>query len=362
MWNKSKILYYFRPIFAISLTICICLLLLEIGLRCKGHIASNMTDGMFEKHGNSYRLKRNLIKKINWPSFSYVVYTNSFGFRAIKNEIKKAQNTPYIIFLGDSLTFANGVNYEESFVGIFSKESAKKNIDVINMAVGGHYFEDQKALFMEFVNNSQKKPSMVFLCFTPTLIRTIDENHENIIVKNGYLFEEGFWQGAYIRLLLGNISSAYCFFRDKIRKVSLKYIKNGTGNSEGILEYYNKRNQIYEHKWLMEFENRIKEFKDYCFENKITPVLVYLPIVDSLGLNELVKKIGKNPEDYDLNYYEELLKSCSKKHNITLLNIMPIFQLYYNKGVQLRFKLDGHFSEIGNRIVGEYLIKETFNH
>ena len=151
-----------------------CLSLLEIGLRVIGRMPSNMTDGIFEQYGNSYRLKRNIRKVTNWPSFSYITYTNSFGFRDKKVGERDVNNKPYYIFLGGSDAFANGVNYEDSFVGIFAEAASKNNIDILNMAVGGHFFEDQKTIFMKFMNNAPRKPSMIILCMNINIVSFFD--------------------------------------------------------------------------------------------------------------------------------------------------------------------------------------------
>jgi hypothetical protein len=357
----NNITKYFRKVIVISITLIVCFLLLEIGLRSLGHIPSNMTDGFFEKYGKSYRLKTNLIKIVNWPSFSYIAYTNSFGFRDNKIGERNVNNKPYVVFLGGSDAFGNGVNYEDSFVGIFAEAASKNNIETLNIGVGGHFFEDQKALFLDFINNSPRKPSMVILCVNPINISCFDMQNENIVVKNGYLFTNRLWEIAYIKIFISNVSSAYCFFRDNIRKLSAKWTNYNVRTDQPFLETFHKNCRMFKPGIVMQFEDRLNRFEKYCTENNITLILVYLPLIDSFGLNKLLTKLGKNPEEYDTSYYAEIMKSYCNKKRLKLINTEPILKYYYDEGIQLRFDFDAHYNKYANRIVGEYIIEEMFS-
>jgi hypothetical protein len=358
--TKDIAITFSKKILILSVTIVICLLLLEIALRSLGYIASNMADDIYEKYGNSYRMEKNLKKTINWPSFSYVIYTNSFGFRDNKIGERNLDGKPYIIFLGDSATFANGVNYEDSFVGIFSRAASRKNIETLNMAVGGHYLADQKALLLDFLSNSHPKPTTVILCIDPALIYLFDQIHEDILVKNGYLLEGQFWRIAYLRMAIGNISSAYCFFRNNIRRISAKLTNYEAKVNDSFIKYFDKNSHMFDPETFKQFEDNLDRFHKYCREHNLKLVFVYLPLIDSFGLNELLKKIGKNPDDYDTSYYEEMMKIYCKTRNIKLVDPTPILKFSHDKGIPLRFTFDSHYNHYSHRLVGELLITKIF--
>ena len=360
MKTKINIRKYFRTILIVLITIIFCLTLLEIGLRISGHRPSNMTDGFFEKYGNSYRLKKNIKKITNWPSYSYITYTNSFGFRDKKIGERNPNNKPYIIFLGGSDAFGNGVNYEDSFVGIFAEAASKRNIEILNMAVGGHYFEDQKALFIEFMDNVSRKPSKVVLCVNPTIIYEFDWKRDDTLVKNGYLFSSKNWKIAYIKRIIGSSSSVYCFFRDNIRKMQTKYSDHDSILNKSFIKYFKKNGHMFNPEKVKECEATLDIFDKYCRENNLTLIFLYLPLIDGFGLNELLIKLGKNPGDYDASYYEEMVKSYCEKRKLKLINATPVLKSLYEKGIQVRFKLDSHYNQYANRVVGTYLIEEMF--
>ena len=55
---------------AVIMTIIVCLIMLELGLRAIGRSPTNMADGIAEQWGDSFRLKKNITKVMKFPAFS----------------------------------------------------------------------------------------------------------------------------------------------------------------------------------------------------------------------------------------------------------------------------------------------------
>ena len=362
---KSKMKMKFAPLYEKFLVafaiLLICTTILEVGLRSIGRMPTNMATGDYEQWGSCFRQKKNVNKTINWPAFSYTIITNEFGFRDNKIGKRDIGKKPYFVFLGASEVFGNGVNYEDSFVGIFAEYSSKKGIDVLNLAVGGHRFPDQDSLFKEFLSVMPKKPEFCFNCLNDLHIPKFDKKQENIIVKHGYAFDKKNWKSAYIRLLLGNYSAAYIFFRNTLRKLQEQYLNfKPSSESPEFFNLYSKTNRMYHPDTLRQFENYLQSFEKYCHANDIKPVFVYLPIVDSFELYRLLKENNENPQNYDATYYSRLMQDYCHRHHSMLIDLRPVLEKYHQDGRELRFKLDPHFNEFANRIVGEYLIEKIF--
>lgn len=358
---KKEISRCIEKLVIVSVSLLICILILEIGLRVIGRKPTNIVSGDYEQWGSSFRQKKNLEKSIHWPAFSYTIYTDEFGFRAKQPGKRDIDERPYYVFLGASEVFANGVNYEDSFVGIFADFVAEKGIDVLNLAVGGHRFPDQDALFKEFLSVAPKKPLICFNCINDLHIPKFDQKQDNIIVKHGYAFDKNSWQSAYLRLLLGNYSAAYSFLRNNIRKFQEHYLNfNPTSDAPEFFQLYSKDNRMYDPDVLLQFENYLQYFEAFCDSNEIIPIFVYLPIVDSFSLDKLLLKNDRNPKDYDSSYYSRLIENYCKTHHSQLINLRPVLEEYFNDGKELRFKLDPHFNEFANRVIGDYLIQTIF--
>jgi len=335
--------------------------MLEAGLRLTGRKPSNMADGISAQYGDSYKLKPNIKKTINYPAFSYTVFTNEYGFRDRVSGNKPLANKTFYAFLGASDVFGNGVEYQDSFVGILSDFASQKDIEVLNLAIGGHYFLDQEYLLKDFIKATKQKPTLVAFCVNELHIPKFDKVNNNVVVKSGYIFNKTSWRAAYIRLMIGNLSSAYCFFRDAIRRIQEKWLKYELNEkSPEFLQMYSKTNRMQDPVNVKKFEEYLGEFEKYCRENDMKLIYIYIPISDNFRLNKILQQIGKNPDDFDPSYYEKIMKSYCEKKNIKLINLRPVLQQYYDSGKELRFKLDPHYNLFGNKIIGEYLVRGIF--
>ncbi len=96
--------------------------------------------------------------------------TNNFGFRGREFALQKEPETYRTAILGDSFTFGEGVYFEDTYseklAQILQNESFFKNrqIEVLNLGVGGYNTTQEAALLDEFV--SQLKPDLVILGLT----------------------------------------------------------------------------------------------------------------------------------------------------------------------------------------------------
>lgn len=349
-------------VLVILISLIFCFVILEIGLRLIGRIPTNMTDGIFEQYGSSYRLKKNIAKVTNWPSFSFTTCTNNFGFRDKNTETMDIDNKEFYVFLGASDVFANGVNYEQSFVGIFEQEVLKYNIEILNMAAGGHWFIDQEEMFKDFIVKFRHKPSIVFFGMNPLTMRIFDRKHETILVKSGYLFDKRSWIIPYLRTMVGNISSGFCFFRDNFRILenNLKGAE-GRGKLPVHIDVFSKKSRMFDPYNVEQFEKHLNVFEKYCQDNQIKLIYVYLPLTDSFKLNEILNQMGKDPDDYNPEYYEKLMERHCFKNNIELINLNPLLRKQHDEGVKIRFDIDPHYNIHANRVIGEYFISEIFS-
>lgn len=355
IWIQMK-----RNLTVIIVTILCCLGMLEAGLRLLGRVPTNMADGIAEQWGDSFRLKKSITKVIRFPAFTYTVRTNNYGFRDKDTGPKSLAGKPFHVFLGASDVFGNGVDFEDSFVGIFAQEAAQRGSEVLNLAVGGHFFLDQEALLKDFMEGSGLTPTTIFFCLNALHIPKFDLRNKNIIVKNGYILDRDGWQLTYVKLLIGNMSSAFCFFRDGIRRIQERYFHyEANEKSPEFLQVYDKGNRIRQPGRLERFRAYLHDFESFCRSRSIDLVYVYLPLSDSFNLKMLVQQLRLDPDAYDALFFEELVRSHCVANGLRMINPRPALERLYSEGKMLRFKLDPHFNGLANRIIGDHLI-ETF--
>ncbi len=231
----------------------------------------------------------------------------------------------------------------------------------LGRADGTSLFLDQEALLRDFIQSTGQKPTTVFFCANALHIPKFDRRNKNIIVKSGYVIDRNGWRIAYLRLMAGNVSSAFCFFRDGIRRIQERYLNYEVSEkSPEFLQIYSKSNPIRQPERIAKFEEYLTGFEAFCRQNAIQVVYVYLPLSDSFRLKEMAKQLGANPNDYDAAFYEDLIRSHCEKNGMLMVNPRPALEGYYEAGKELRFKLDPHFNKFANRVIGENLVEELF--
>jgi hypothetical protein len=321
-----------RLLFVLA-TVLVCMAMLEVGLRVAGRPPSNMTEGLFEQHGTAYRLRKNLTKISRTPSFTTTVHTNSFGLRDKVPGPRKLGPAPYVAWVGDSLTFGNGVDYEQSFVGVFGTFAERQHIEVINLAVGGYHLSESEGLLGEFLDSAPTPPSTVVFVFSPQGISTFEERYSDVFVKDGYIFEKDRWFVPYVVVSLGNGSAAYCFFRDALRRVQARLLPSSGAASVQP---------------LTGIEQRVRRAGAKL-------VYVYMPTSVDLHSPELLASKGLPASDYDFNLFRDLLRRHSARTSTQFVDLSAMLQAEYGKGKPLSFLQDPHYNAETNRLIGKAL-------
>lgn len=342
-------------------TILICFVVLEIGLRATGRTPSNSTDGFYVQHKQSYRMKKNFTKLIHYPSYTCTIYTNSFGFRDKAIGSRKIGLAPYIVFLGESLTFGNGVDYDQSFVGVFDQLANKHGFEALNLAVGGHGFYEQEEFLQDFLAAVHQMPAKVIICYSPPFLRKIVYAYPDLVVKGGYVFPKEGWIFPYLRIFLGDASAVYCFFRDSFRRIQSRFPSVSSEQMSQILANYSIDNIIRQPSSVEQIEEKLKKLDMFIIDSGAVPIYVYLPLSTDFDAEKFLELSDKPKEMYDFLLYYGLLEEHCKKAQVQLINLFPVLKENYEKGEKLSFMADGHYNISASRIIGETIFQSVFN-
>lgn len=353
----SKLKTFLRVCVLVVLpTVLACLLVLEVGLRLVGRLPSNTTDGIFESHGTAtYRLRKNMTKLSRTPSYTCTIHTNSLGFRDRAPGERTFGPEPYYAFVGDSLTFANGVDYPDSFVGVFGSLARRDGVDVVNLAVGGHRFSDQEEQLNDFLESVPKKPSKVVVVFTAQFVAGFEERFANLFVKNGYLFWKDSWVIPYITVTLGNTSSAYCFLRDGIRKAQNRLFPSAKRTAFELLQAYSREKSWAAPDVVERLEARLTALDARIRRGGAEPVYVYLPSSVDLRSGDFLKLTGQSADRYDFLLYSDLLRRHCETVGIPLVTLAPVLEKLHAEGKSMSFMQDMHYDADTNLAIGRAL-------
>jgi hypothetical protein len=335
-------------------TLVACVGILEVGLRLKGRGPTSVTDDIFAPHGSAYRLRPNQTKVSHTPSFTCTIHTNALGFRD-RAPGPRPLARPYLAWLGDSATFANGVGYEESFVGLFGALSESHGVDVVNLAVGGHHLAEQEELLADFMAAAPRRPDRAVIVFTPALLALFDKRHENLVLHGGYLFPRDRWVVPYALVLLNNASAAYGFLRDGVRAVQARFFPSAPRAAAGMLGLYARSHPSHSEEATRRMEQRISALDARIRAAGVEPVHVYLPTTVDLRIPELLALTGEDPERFDFDHYREALRRESERAGVKLVDLTDALRAEHAKGTPLGFAQDMHYNAVAHASIGRAL-------
>jgi hypothetical protein len=345
-----------RPALLLVLpTLVACLAVLEMGLRLQGVVPSNSTDGIFEKHGQTYRLRSNASKLARTPSYSCTIHSNSLGLRDTAPGPRAIGSAPYVAFLGDSITFGNGVEYGDSFVGVFAQAAARQRTEVVNLAIGGHHLADQEVLLADLLAATPRAPAQVVVVFTVTFLTLFEADGSDLIVKDGYLFDRDHWAVPYLTVKLGDASAAYGFFRDAIRKLQGRVALSSRKDAFGYLRDFSPATPWSSPELVARLERRLTGLDERIRSAGATPVYVYMPSAPDLGARESLAAAGLPADGYDFGRFHAILGRHAAGAGIRVVDLRPTLERLHASGEPVSFMQDPHYNPRANRVIGEAL-------
>jgi len=262
--------------------------------------------------------------------FGVKTYTDKNGFR-IPEKTHDYSNDNSIVFLGDSVTFGNGIIEEKTFVG--KLRSKKKNFNVYNISLPGFQIEDhlENLKKVEEISNIKN----LFYVFS---INDIQKRDLNIIdlqakknttekIRSLYFFNN-------LNAFLRDRSYSYIFLKGILTDPSRRWF-------EYDLNYFKKSN-IDDLKFFFEELIRIKNLKQFNLSVLLLPY-EYQTRKDKCNGHFLYPQIK--------------IKEILNDMNIDFLDLVDLFCKNKNPN-DLYYKFDHmHLSEIGHENVYNFLIK-----
>ena len=336
-----------------------------------------------DEDGKFYKLQKNCYAQMRLIETldSFKLYTDKNGNR-FSGSVTRSTNKN-IYFIGDSIAFGLGVNWENSFAGIV--ESQKKNYNVTNLGVPGYSPSVYNYILQNLVKTKDIKGDKVFVVIDLTDVH--DEVGRWRISKNKqkpYLISSinkkkklsGFKK--FKRENLKGLHLISTYIRDtgrslrKLKKKELNIQYNEDWPASGTIQasftytnfndLENCENEKKENKaWicggvnsgLSKIEEKIINFGKLVKLNNAKFYIVILPWPETLNF-------GQNNFNWE-NYINNICKlsGCEK-----VINVFPEFKKIKNTREDwlkyLYLKRDIHLTNMGNKIVAEKILKNSF--
>ena len=215
-----------------------------------GKWPSNNVGDVYESFGEgSFKHRPNCAVRENWFSGEFFIYTDDLGLRfgdRPDGGVKPGRRVD-ILVLGDSQGFGNGVDFEDSIVGVLQSQAQAAGVTVANASVGGHLLRNQIELAKWLRHVRDLEFRSILLLLTPRMIFEADRYVRATVSEDGLLYKSRPTLVARIRAWLRTHSSIYVVVRDAYRStgagagdesshVNFYRLDDGRGKGEGDVE------------------------------------------------------------------------------------------------------------------------------
>jgi len=310
-----------------------------------------------------YELKKNCsgLDKLKSGFPTVRVLTDSYGLRIGSNTTRNKSKKVFIF--GDSHTYGAGLEYYETYTGIFEKEVSE--YDYYNFAMGSyspslHLYNLEKYLKLGIM----PEKIILFLDLSDVLDESrrwtkYDENKKpklenKLIIKKENMLKKNFkLTRSFIDYL--NFNSRYLrqsiFSRKEIYKITTSIQGGYTYRDISELsDYYTKESFFY---GLKKIKDRINQISFLSKKFNFEFYLVIYPFAETLVYGQ------------DKFSWENFSKSICENEVCRLVNAFPIFQKEkienQNWHSDLYFIRDLHLNRGGNRLLANIVKKEVFS-
>jgi hypothetical protein len=319
-----------------------------------------------------FKLRKNL--SIIYSQFEFVVAesTNSIGLR--DREVgPKVAGSYRILGLGDSDSYANGVNLGETYwkqLEACLNLSPGKQTDVINCAVPGYTLLQEVRFLKKYGIKLQPDAVIVgFYCgndFTDSYELIDPSGKPRVRVSDaGFLVswkpaDSVYYGGGLrgrllpIRKFLATRSQLYIFLRNRLSEfLSRIGLRSVPPPPDFCAKEFSKTTRK---GWELD-QRLFLELKDFIREHNLRLIVVILP--ESYQIyqdtwNRYLNAFHIDPNLYDLDKPQKLLAEFFRKNQIECVDALPELRSV-GKQIRVCYPIDAHLTPAGHRVVAHAL-------
>ncbi len=289
----------------------------------------------------------------------YHVDINKDGFRDYEHNLSKSNYR--IMALGDSQTYGNGVEFNETFLYLLENKLQKrlKNIEIFKMGVPGYGTDNEWFLFRKYY--PKYKPDVLLLVFHPNdVLDNIQWGEKYINKKKETALMRFFLVHSYLRKKLKFYDFIYMRFRNlpliKKLKIDVRFAYDYRYLFLNVDTKATKEGFENSFKYLNKFINA--SYNDE-FELVVVIVTCSHQFWDSSkkSLEEYANRLNTT---INITKVSDLLSDYFAARNITVIDIFDEFSKYPTPG-GLFLPLDGHWNSKGHKLAADVIYKKLIN-
>lgn len=316
-----------------------------------------------------FRLKKNFRGVHSDFEFEYLIETNSIGLR--DTEIgPKSPGIIRFVGLGDSFSYANGVQLHDTYFKRLEASLRNRGADVqvINCAVPGNSLLQEIRYLKR--DGIRLEPDAVLVGFYVgnDFFDSSELYHKDgtpgMFVSDGWLVgtreidREKNWVRrvtAPVRRFAQTRMHSYIFFRNRFSELLSRV---GLRSPVPPPEFCRREFSPMMQRGWEYTQELFLDLSVYAQAHNIRLHVILLPTIYQVYpqvWEQYVRTNGINPDEYDLDKPQTMLRTFLEQNNINCIDVLPAMRRNAAAGGQLFFPVDSHFSPDGHRVVADSL-------
>lgn len=371
-----KVKQGFLPILTIFISICLCLVILEIGIRVFAPALywpnrDPMDDWQLDK-------LLGWVQKPNIDSTERMEFGWTLRFRTNEDGLTPGSAHPLkepgkirVMFFGDSVVVGRAVPQDQTVSAQLEKLLTKNglNVEVLNAGVQA-YGTDQSLLRMEQLLPIYHPDIVIYgLCQNDFFDNQSSEIANKAkpmfkMMENGDVefiypvLKDKIYPGGYGLSQLIRYSAVYRFLRPAL--YNLRRTLGITDNKSNIISidaFYYKPELLNKLNWKL-FAYLLRRMKQTSMANEAQFFFYAHPALQEVWnpvINDLRKSLGLKPEQYDRFAIENRLMKLSAEENIIFMPLISYFLQHESEGPFHLLPSDPHCNQTGYRLIATKL-------
>ncbi|MFC2161908.1 SGNH/GDSL hydrolase family protein, partial [Acidobacteriota bacterium] len=298
------------------------------------------------------------------PEYKVIYEINEYGFRDKKHHpIPKPEGITRILLLGDSFTFGQGVSYEQTWpvlIESWLESNGNSHIDIVKAASQGLDTRSEYILMKRLVDFFDCNiVVIVFLIndlYTNSFQGIDDTDFASLATTSGRIVLRDY--------NIQDKETQQSFIRNKQRSIfhSLNLAKRLAISNDNLFcklyllsiraEYLTFPLEEIPKKNLKITESLFNKIASYC--HSIDKKLIVLSLPQQFQY--LYLKNSLNIPHIDVNFYDSHFYDIAVQNDFIWINTLDHFN-NLNTDEKLFYRLDGHFSPEGSKVVAEIFMK-----
>ena len=313
-----------------------------------GKWPSNNVGGVYESFGEgSFKHRPNCAVRENWFSGEFFIYTDDLGLRfgaRPEGGVKPGRRIDFLV-LGDSQGFGNGVNFEDSIVGVLQTQAQAAGFTLANASVGGHFLRNQIELAKWLRHERDLEVRSILLLLTPRMVSDADGYATASIGEDGRLYGSRPSLVARIRAWLRTHSSIYVVVRDAYRSTGA-----GAGDESSRINFYRVDDER-----RKELKKAMMELTQWSAGIGVPVVVAFLPLVIEIR-GDATAPTWMQGLSFDAPY--RLVHDVTTDLDLPLIDVRLTLERLREQGNPLQLRGDPHYDAATSHAVGRQIWAE----